>query len=239
MSRRLSSERGFTLVELLTAMVIGLVVISAALTMLQRAFVEGNEISDRADALQRGRHAMELVTRQLRSQVCLGQAKDPIVEGKDDTVTFYADMSDGRGIADPGSAGSTNPVRRTLTYDDTTHTLTERVFAGVGTYPDLTFPSQTSSSTLLNTVYHAKDPGDLPVFRYYAFTDGGQPGEMVQLTTPLSTADVARVVMIRVSFRALPIRQHTPRNSDATQLENEVYVRIADPTDPTNGPRCI
>ena len=39
--------------------------------LLDRSFTASGQIADRQDALQRGRQAMELMTRQLRSQVCV------------------------------------------------------------------------------------------------------------------------------------------------------------------------
>jgi prepilin-type N-terminal cleavage/methylation domain-containing protein len=69
-----SGERGFTLVEMLVAMSIGVVILLAAFTLLDRSFTTSAQIADRQEGLQRGRQAMELITRQLRSQVCGGAA---------------------------------------------------------------------------------------------------------------------------------------------------------------------
>ncbi len=49
------------------------------------------QIADRQDAVQRGRFAMETITRTLRSQVCLGETTEPITAGNDNGVTFYAE----------------------------------------------------------------------------------------------------------------------------------------------------
>ena len=67
---RSSDERGFTLIEMLVAMSIG--VVSARRVHAARPLVHHvASIADRQDGLQRGRQAMELMTRQLRSQVCV------------------------------------------------------------------------------------------------------------------------------------------------------------------------
>lgn len=89
-------ERGFALTELLVAMTVGLIVLLAAFLLLDRAHSASREISDRQDAVQRGRQATEYLTRQIRSQVCLGNTTEPITHGSADQVTFYADLSDGR-----------------------------------------------------------------------------------------------------------------------------------------------
>ena len=108
---RLRDERGFTLIELLVAMVIGMIVLIAAFMVLDRTISASGQVADRSEALQRGRQAMELITRQLRSQVCVGTTK-PIVSGTDTSVSFYADLSDGSD-ADQASARSATTRRPT------------------------------------------------------------------------------------------------------------------------------
>lgn len=246
---RLSDERGFTLPELIVSMSVGLVVLLAAFLVFDRSFSVSNEVADRADALQRGRLAMEEITRQLRAQVCLGDDTDPIVQGLDNSVTFHADLSNGDAAATGTTGpGKRNPEKRTLTYDPATKTIREFVYAGGGSYPDLVFgAAPTTTRTLLTKV----DPvlvgaTPQPVFRYYAYKVGGTPGEVQALTTPLSIpdavtgapGDTSKVVMIRVAFVTLPERTR-PRDRDSLTLENDIYVRIADPADPVEGPRCI
>ena len=111
MRRRLhrlrSDESGFTLVELLAAMSIGIIILMAAFMLLDRATAISQEIANRQEALQRGRVAMEQIVRELRSQVCLGDEKEPIRVAQDNLVTFYLDMSD----------GSKQIEQRTIRYD--------------------------------------------------------------------------------------------------------------------------
>jgi hypothetical protein len=38
---------------------------------------------------------------------------------------------------------------------------------------------------------------------------------------------------------ALPDRAGSAREGDATSFHNDVYVRLANPTVPTEGPRCL
>jgi hypothetical protein len=44
--------------------------------------------------------------------------------------------------------------------------------------------------------------------------------------------------MVRVAFVALPERPR-PRDKDASTLIDDIYVRLADPSRPLEGPRCI
>jgi hypothetical protein len=224
-----------TLVELTVGMAIGLVVTFASVAVLQRAEVASSEIVDREDAIQRGRQAMELITRQLRSQVCLGESAEPITHGDATSISFYADLSD----------GSTNVALRSLTYvppvGSTRGRIREDVFAGSGSYPNLTFPATATSSRVL--LEGAKrvvvGAAEQPLFRYYAFQPGSPTGDLQEMSVPLTATDASRTVMIRIAFVSMPEKKATPRALDATTLQNDVYVRIADPTRPLEGPRCI
>jgi prepilin-type N-terminal cleavage/methylation domain-containing protein len=226
--RRLSREDGFTLPEVMAASVIGVIVLLAAFMLLDRSFKASGQVADRADALQRGRQAMELMTRQLRSQVCVGATNAPMVSGGDSTVTFYSDLSDG-----------SVPVRkRTLTWDPTAQTITESVVPGVGTYPALTFTGTAVNTTLLTKAQQVLDAGTpRPVFQYYGYNPGAAVGTLQQLSTPLSAADLLRVAVIKVSFRSFAERP-VSQDNDSTVLEDDVYIRVADPTSLSGGPRC-
>jgi prepilin-type N-terminal cleavage/methylation domain-containing protein len=229
MAARVRQEQaGFALTELLVAMTVGLIVLLAAFLLLDRAHGASNEIADRQDAVQRGRQAMEYLTRQIRSQVCLGNTTEPITFGSADRVTFYADLSD----------GSKNVERRTLEYSPTAKTITEYVYPGIGTYPNLTFSATPSETrTLLTKVERVTTPAT-PFLRYYAYDAAGAPGALRELATPLSAADAPLVVMVKIAYVAMPERA-VPRSRDATTFFNDVYVRLANPTVPTQGPRCL
>jgi prepilin-type N-terminal cleavage/methylation domain-containing protein len=60
------SERGFTLVELLVAMTIGMVVLGGAVTVFIGAVRSGPRTSSQVTAVQQGRVATERITRELR-----------------------------------------------------------------------------------------------------------------------------------------------------------------------------
>jgi prepilin-type N-terminal cleavage/methylation domain-containing protein len=225
-----SDESGFTLIELLTAMTVGMILLLAALLLLDHSTTMAKRISDRQDAVQRGRQAMEVLVRDLRSQVCLGDETEPITVAENNRVTFYADLSD----------GTTDVQRRTIRYDPATKSLYEDIHVGTGTYPDLVYAAApTRTRLLLENVEPIMD-GTVPrpILRFYAFREGGVAGDLQQLTTPLVADDAIRTVMVKVSFIAMPDGTR-PQRADAAPLESDVYVRLADPSTPTEGPRCI
>jgi len=225
-----SDESGFTLVELVTAMAIGLVILMAAFLLLDRATAVSQEIANRNEALQSGRLAMEKIVRDLRSQVCLGDEKEPITFADANKVTFYIDTSDG-----------TQPVhQRTIRYDAATKRIYEDIFIGTGVYPDLVFSATPNSTRLLASKVEPLVDGGVarPFFRYYAFNVGGAPGDLRQLASPLNVNDAISTVMVKVGFAVLPDRT-SPKTREATSVESDIYVRIADPSMPQEGPQCI
>lgn len=226
-------QSGFTLTELLTAMSIGIVLLIAAFTLLDRASSASQEIIDRQDAVQRGRQAMELIVRQLRSQVCLGDEEEPITWATGNHVVFYADLSN----------GSKNIQRRSIFYDAANKNLVEQIYPGDGEYPVLTFSATPAAERVLaSRVEPIRDAGGpREFFRFYGFKLGGAPGELVQLRNggnDLTADQKASVVLVKVGFVVLPDRKR-PRDRDALTMESDIYVRIADPSRPAEGPACI
>ncbi|HEY1596803.1 MAG TPA: prepilin-type N-terminal cleavage/methylation domain-containing protein [Thermoleophilaceae bacterium] len=226
---RLSDSSGFTLMELVVGMALGMIILIAAFQIVDRAFVVNKQVSDREDALQRGRSTLELMDRQLRSQICLGTARTSLVDAEANQVSFYVYLGD-------PTSSNTNPELHTLQL--TGSTIKELDFVGTGTYPNLTFDQAhpTRSRILVTNVQ-----GGSPLFTYYAFDSSVTAGNgaLTRLdpgTGSLSTTDSARVVDIKVNFTALPT--NVSKLDQATNFQNDVYMRSADPLSPTGGPRC-
>lgn len=243
MSRRFhrlrSEESGFTLVELLAAMSIGLIVLMAAFLLLDRATSVSQELANRQDALQRGRLAMEKIVRDLRSQVCLGDENEPITTAENNKVTFYVDLSDGSKTIEQRTIRYQPPAAAVPPAPAEPGSLYEDVYAGAGIYPTLTFTGTPQTRLLVSGVEPILDNGvPRPILRYYAFRPGGVPGDLELLTAPLVPNDAVRTVLVKVGFVVKPERK-APKNSEKTTLESDIYVRLADPSRPLEGPRCV
>jgi hypothetical protein len=229
LSRIRSDESGYTLVELLTSMAIGMVILMASFLLLDQATSVSQEVANRHEALQRGRLAMETIVRDLRSQVCLGDETEPITVADDNIVTFYIDLSD----------GSKNVEQRTIRYDPVAKKIFEDIYVGAGVYPLLTFGTVSETRVLASDVEPIVDNGVArPIFRFYAFRAGGAPGDLELLPAPLVANDAIRTVMVKVGFTIMPDRLN-PKSREATSVESDVYVRLADPSRPLEGPRCV
>jgi prepilin-type N-terminal cleavage/methylation domain-containing protein len=227
-------QRGFTLVELITAISIGMIVILAAFMVLDRTISASGQIADRSEALQRGRQAMATITRELRSAVCVGNTF-PIVAGTDSSVTFYSDLTD-------DGPTITNPIKkRQLSWNSANDTISESVTPSTGTYPSLTFTGTTVTTEVMSKIKQILDPpSSTPraIFRYFGYQTGTTNGTLVQLTAPLSATDLGRVAVIKVGFRSFAFRPIS-NDKDSTVLEDDVYTRTAVPTQLQGAPECI
>ena len=232
----LRAEDGFTLVELLTAMVIGMIVLVGTLTVLDSTVSLTTRVNTRVDTLQRGRNAMDLMIRDLRSQNCVNVltnvttgatlTDDSLIGGSATSVDFYTDLGD----------GSQPPTRRTLTFSPTANTIVETIVKPVLTAGAWNFGTgaTTTTRTLLTDVFQ---DGSTPVFSFYAFNGATPKTPTVGLPVPLSTADQARTVRIALAFKVVR-NGGTTSSSGGSSLQDDVYRRAADPNDDDPSPEC-
>jgi prepilin-type N-terminal cleavage/methylation domain-containing protein len=219
-----SGEAGYTLVELLAAMSIGLLIILAAFQIMDRSTQLSKRTYQTVDATQRGRLAMDLMMRELSSQVCISNTIPPVDTATSTAITYFVNL---------GGADAV-PEKHQLSYES--NSLVLRRYVGTGTPPTMTWPgTATSTKTLLENVAQT---GTTPVFRYYTWGTGNPVAPDALLTAPLSTADEARVAKVAVSFTALPAADFRDTTKGSAQMADSSYVRIADPTDTSRGPRC-
>jgi prepilin-type N-terminal cleavage/methylation domain-containing protein len=227
----LRDESGFTLPELLTAIIIGLLIIFAAFDLLDTTLSVGSKVTKRVDATQRGRTALDRITRDLRSQVCLpgDTPVDSLIGASDNSVDIYADLTDG--------SGARPPQRRTITFNPTARTLSESIYTPTGSPGSYTFPSApTSTQTLLTDVVQS---ATTPVFQFYpldATPDDNVDPTAIDGSTALDANELDTVVRIAVTFKALPTGGSTTSSGSAV-LQDQVFRRAVDPnsSDPTPG----
>jgi type II secretory pathway pseudopilin PulG len=216
-----------TLPEMLVAISIAMIVSLAAFALIETVMKRTAESAGRVEASQKGRAAMDTMTRQLRSQVCLSSTVPPVAAANNSVVSFYTDLS-----ADPTK--SLPPELHTLTYDSAKKTIVETDFVGTGTAPAITYPTTPTRSRLL--AENVVPEGSTPIFRFYAYNSATPPRPDTALSAPLSATDLGLVARIELSFRTLPPKLTTTRGSIV--LQDQVYVRAADPNDPAPTPTC-
>jgi type II secretory pathway component PulJ len=216
-------ERGLTLFELLISVSVGLVVLGVVFLVMDVSLSQTTKVNDRVEAVQRGRITMEQITRQLRSQVCPSATGAAVLEGSDNEILLYVDLS----------GGTATPQQRRITYEPTAKTLTERDYVATGTWPNVTYNTAPQTRELLKDVVPVSGT---PIFTYYAFATSGTQTHQ-RLSTPLLPANLPRVVRIGVSFVAQPSRTHqSPRS---TSFQSAVDTRTDDPNNPSESTRCL
>jgi prepilin-type N-terminal cleavage/methylation domain-containing protein len=244
--RRLREQDGFTLPELLTTITIAMIISLATFALIEFTMKRAGEVDQRVDATQRGRALMDTVTRQLRSQVCLDANTPAMATRSGDltdgsTATFYSDFSDGtttatKPAADLHKLAYDAPNRRILDYVyDTSWDKTKTPWAPlVSATPRAGTPKVIATDVVPN--------GTTPLFRYYAYDAAATPAPNVLLnpvaTAPMALIDLARVARIDITFRMLPTRSISASAPGSVVLQDQVYVRAADPNDDAPTPTC-
>jgi Tfp pilus assembly protein PilW len=234
----LSDSRGFTLMELVVGMGLGIIVLVASFTVIDRAWYSSKRVSDREDALQRGRIALELMTRELHSMTCAGQTA-PIAVAKDDEVQFYAYMGD-------PTTGSTLPDLHKLTYSTSNNgTITESVYdvTSTTTTPPTVNTTALSTRQLLTNIGQVTTSGGttLPVFSYYSFDQNATQGTgaFTQLSTNsgagVSSTALPTVVKVAINFKSKPTGSNII-NPPTTDFQDDVLWRAVDPESPSAQP---
>jgi prepilin-type N-terminal cleavage/methylation domain-containing protein len=239
-SARLRSEDGFSLVEVLTAMTVGLAVLAAAFQLVGYSTTLTKATQDRVDATQRGRQGLEAVTTSLRSTVCVTdgtQKAGPIVSASGSRVDFYANT--GR-PNDP-------PQLRSLQLTGTTITLTSTP-ATAKTTPvgAITLPVAGTATTTALVENAVPIDASTPVFRFmtYNATDlENNTLTALDLGNPVAATDLPKMLWVEVNFRVRPLGATANSSRDAI-FKGKAYFRAANPmqlTDddnPNNGISC-
>ena len=193
-------------------MIISLAVFALVETVMLRA----GDVSARVESTQRARIAMDFITRQLRSQVCVLSTSpatvDPraIVTGTPTSVTYFSDMAD-----ESHRTGNTikAPELRSLSFES--GKLIERVWVGVQggsafnpTYSYADYPLKPTRTRVLadelSTTKTTTSGGQPLVFRYYEFNAATPPKPEAEIVTGtgMSAAKASVVARIDVAFRA-------------------------------------
>lgn len=221
-----------TLVELLVAATLGIIVITAAFQVLMVGMRGTQRISAGIDTVQIGRLAMENVTRQLRTQICLPTPTGPqpaLFYGDATSITFYADLGD----------ETLTPDMRQISFAG--GQITERTFANAGTVTNPTFPGYPNTASRTRVLArNVTQDGSTPYLRYYRFssTDPITPSQQVGVGGAVSDADRPRVVQINVTFVVNPSGPNVDPESRAV-MDNRVFVRTSSASDPERSPACL
>lgn len=233
---RLRRQDGFTVMETLMAITVGFVVLAATLGLLESSVRLNTGVMSKTDSMQRARLAMDKLTQEVRSQVCLDYDDPAVVAGDENSVTFYGDYTE----------TGTRPVKRKVVFDPVKGTIISYAYKAPNNaalpLTAASFPvNPTSTQLVLEAVRNQVDTQTnqtVPFFTFYANRkdpDGVyRPSE--KLTVPLNANDVKRVARVDIAFLARPTG--AKNDKQAVNLSDQIAVRHLDPNVSLD-PKCV
>ncbi|TMM01443.1 MAG: prepilin-type N-terminal cleavage/methylation domain-containing protein [Actinobacteria bacterium] len=226
----LRRDEGMTLIELMTTLIIGSVVMLALFALVDQAFPAEQKVRDRVAAEQRGRIALERLSRDLRSAVCVagtgGALQAPLISAGDTQVTFYTAVPAKSAIDDADATNDFVPEIHQLVYDPVAKTLTRKrwTFTGVPPDPSVT-PANQPDDVLLTDVEPSGTANTLPGHSSAVFGLIPEDGTTPLDPSTMTAAQKASVARVRVGVRVAPRNGTTYAPAKAT-FEEDVTMRL-------------
>ncbi len=255
-SKALRDERGFTLVELLVAMSLGILVSGIALSLLNFTTADVTRITERVHADQTGRVALEKLMLALHSS-CLTVKSDPIrPESTESKLRFVSETSAENEHGEPSAALPTiklHEVVYTAGSGKTEGALTEKSWTSEGTPPNYKFNEKETPTkhTLLTGVEQTETAKKeiLPVFRYYRYYREADSkailGELDPnaMTGKLTEETAPQVAKVNVNFTAVPEGKENKINTGLgggrpVALEDSAILRLSPSSEASSNSPC-
>jgi prepilin-type N-terminal cleavage/methylation domain-containing protein len=214
-STHLSDTRGFTLIEMLVAILVGVIVTGATFSILDISLSQSARIADRVSADQRGRIAMEKILLELHSS-CVSIGANPIQTGSEGTkIQFLSQTS-----SEPSFATMTKHeiYLKEGTLKDASYQST-----GGSEATKWTFPVEATRTTTLLTGVSQSAEGATPVFEYFKYVTGNISA--TPLKTPLSGPDAKTTAKVTVSFTTAP-ESSNKKGDRLVDLSDSVVLRL-------------
>ncbi len=259
---QLSDQGGFTLIEMLVAMIAGLVITGALLAILEVSLRQETRISDRVLADRTGRTAMSSIVEELRSG-CTGLGSAAIQAPSTTPVSPLGSLGSSNlwFLSAYGNSTAGNAAVSAVTLHDVNWsatgtsntgvqlgTLTDYSFTGSGESPNWKFPSLATENATAKVL--AKNVVPLTtgtVFHYYRYDTtslSSTYGTLVEAGSgELSTlATNKKVAKVAISYNQAPepASGHTPdtREGHTTLFSGEVVLRFTPPESASEGWSC-
>jgi prepilin-type N-terminal cleavage/methylation domain-containing protein len=242
--RALGSEAGYSLVELLVAMSIGLIVTFGAFLLLDVTSSGVSRITSRVHANQTGRVALERIMLELHS-VCVTSGATPIEVGSTGTALKFVSEN---GSSPAFANVNLHEIFYTPATTSTEGTLVEKTWRSSGTAPAYTFATSgapTTERTLLTGVEQTNETGPVPIFQYFRYYEEGDSGAVLgelnptPIEPPISTSAVAnKIVKVAVHFTATPGRNlsHTFNQDRPVALEDSAIFSLTPSSEAAGNP---
>ena len=215
---RRSSARGFTLLELLVSMLIGLIVTGAAFSVLEFTTSDVKLTTERAHLDQAGRVALENIMLKLHSSCVAAELRPIQIGSNENELALLSERSLLNKYNEPASS-PTEVRERKIVFNSAAKTLTEKSWPTLSPKFEASEPATPTTLLLLKGVRRTVQEGkEVPIFRYYRYYKSGDTIPTGDTTlpygelnpTPLASAAMAckteteRVAKVAVSFTLAP-----------------------------------
>lgn len=212
----LSNESGTTLVELMVALMAGLVIIST-LTMVILTTMHGSaRVTARVEATQRARLALVRLMQELHS-ACVTPELAPVQTNSEGNSLRFLHQT--------GEAVQPTPVYSVVSFSE--GTLSQQDYSVSGTAPNWQQSSPIGGPTTLLTGV-SPIPSSSSIFSYYRYENGTIASSSQK--TPLEATEAALTVEVRAGLRVEP--EHTPVKDAgaAADVTNAATLRLTPPS---------
>jgi prepilin-type N-terminal cleavage/methylation domain-containing protein len=237
------AESGFTLIELVVAMLISGVIVVVLLTVLTFTTRQTSLLTERVQSNRTGRQTMTKVLDELHS-ACIASGSTgyyPVREGSTPTkLIFYNAYSKQPAIPSASENSSEGVYKHEIEFNESKGTLLDQSYAStsVSAWPKPVFPA-TATSRLLLGENLSMTPAT-PIFEYMEYSEAGAstssetagldtlepiPWESKQVLTEKQAQKVAAVL---VSFTASPTG-HNQKLNRSISLSSQVTFAFTSP----------
>jgi Tfp pilus assembly protein PilW len=239
--RALAEEGGYSLIELLVAIISGLVVCFALFAILIFSTRQTSRLTNYAQATQQGRLAMTKIVDALRS-ACVVSGFTPIVPSSGPNELKFVNAYSEAAVI-PKEAFD----QQKIVFNSAAGTLTKYTYPAVKeiTWPNFEYSATASPTTgvlLARNVTESEAGGKkIPVFQYFGYnaessesaTAGLNTLEAAPLETPLNEARAQKAASVLITFNAGPNEGTTATGSlgrgVSAALRNQVTLAFTAP----------
>lgn len=235
--RRARRESGFTLIEVIVAMVAGIIVTGALFAILEVSLHQSSRLTDRVQAQQIASNTLTRILEPLRS-ACIAREATPVLkESTPSRAIFVTSYSEAHGASGQGSsaqakelaeetaAPGTGEVYKQTIELNASHKLTAKVQKATGgAWPTFTSWEEPGKTAQLAENVYTPSSKEWPyVFRYYKYgtessstsTTGVSSLQALTNTGPLTEAEAKTVAAVEVNLEALPQDNNAQLNRGA------------------------
>jgi hypothetical protein len=224
---RLSDEAGYSLIELLVAMISGIVVMLALVAVLLFSTRQETHLTNVAQATQLGRIAMTKVVDELHS-ACLAPGFAPIRKESSATELRFINA-----YSEKATLSKSEVNEHRIVWNEKAETLTDFTYPAIKevTWPNFEYSSTASPVAGVLIASHVTQLEKLPIFQYYGYdlesNESASSGLSSLNTTPIISGSQKLTEETAATAASVLISFNTGSSATTTSLTNSLGKTVA------------